>query len=204
MTTPTLNLRARNTRLALLKTFADAIKDALDQERADHLEALRTRYVEEGTKSFDVKLPNGVKVAAISLSIPKATTEVTDPEALLNWAVENAPTLVEEVAHPAVPEQIIPAQPAWTEQRVDPKRVTAFIEDHVKPVDASERGPVVDLATGTIVEGITFTPEDDPKSFSVRFTSDGRLDIVEAYRSGLLAELLPGTPLPVIGGGESQ
>jgi hypothetical protein len=193
-----MNLKDRNLRYALLKAFTEAIAAELDAEKATHKADLTARYDTEGVKSFDVKLPDGTKVAAISLAIPKASTEVTDTDALLKWAEANAPHLVEVTEHPAVAEHLVlvPAVEAWTEKVLDTKLVAELLT-HVKPVERTG-GPVVDTDTGQIVDGVTYTPEGPPKSFSVRYTDDGREDLGRAYRSGDLSFLVGGTPLPAI------
>lgn len=191
-----LKLKDRNLRIALLKAVTEDIAAQMDAEKDLHREELIGRYEDEGTKSFDVKLPNGAKVAAISLAIPKATTTVVDEEALLKWARENAPDLVSEVTIPGVAAHFVEAVPERTEFVVDAKRVTELLA-RVKPVD-SAGGEVVDPDTGSLVEGVTYTPGARPKSYTVRYEDDGREALALAYRAGELNDLLSGTPLPAI------
>lgn len=194
-----MSLRDKNLRIALLKAFVDAIEDELKRERETHRDELVTRYDDEGTKSFDVKLPDGVKVATISLSIPKASTEISDGDALMAWAKENAPELLTVVEHPGTPAVRVPAKPPWTEHQFNLREVNALI-DRLEPVDSANPGPVVDPDTGQIVDGVTHTPAAAPKSYSVRYTDTGRADLARAYRSGALGEVVAGTPLAIIGG----
>lgn len=190
----------RNLRVAVLKAIADAINTALDAERTEHLGMLVERYDDEGMKSFDVRLPaNGdgerVKVATISLAIPKDSIDVDEAD-LYAWALDNAGTLLKEELIPAQPEQIIPAQPEQRIRVLDRKRVTEFLKD-VKPGPA---GSVVHTDTGEIVDGLTHVPGARPKSFSVRFETDGRDELARAWRNGHLEHVLDATPLPALGG----
>lgn len=195
-----MSVRDKNLRFALLKAVADGINAELAAEREDHTFSLVEKYVDEGTKSFDVKLPSGVKVAAISLSVPKASTEVVDEEALLAYAKESAPWLLKTVAHPAVPEQYLPPTPAYDEEVLDRETLTEWIKT-VKPVDATG-GPVVDPDSGEVVAGVLHTPEGKPRSFSVRYATDGRDDLARAWRAGELEHLTADSILPALGDGQ--
>ena len=191
-----LTFRDLNLRIALLKAIADDIVQQMADERDGHRDLLVKKYAEDGVKSFDVRLPNGTKVSSISLAIPKDSTTVTDDAALIAWAKDNAPDLLREVTIPAVPEQVIPAQPERTEIHLDPKRVTELLE-RVKPIDSSG-GEVVDPDTAQVVDGITYEPGGQPRSFSVHYEKEGREALALAYRAGELSHLVAGTPLPAI------
>lgn len=195
-------LRDRNLRYALLKAVADWINDQLEDEKALHRADLVARYAEEGTKSFDVRLPNGPKVATISLTVPKPTTVVVDEDALMEWAHKYASWLLDTEVHPPVPEQVIPAQPGWVDYRLNPKRVTELL-DQVIPVNPAAPGPVAD-SNGLIVDGVEHKPAAEPRSFSTRYTDDGRAAIAEAYHAGQLSHLVAGTVLPAIEAGPGQ
>lgn len=191
-----MKLKDLNLRIALLKAISDAITEEVANARQAHRDELVERYVDEGTKSFDVRLPNGTKVGAISLTVPKAVTEVTDEELLLKWARENAPDLIEEVTIPGVAAHFVEAVPERTEFALNAKRITELL-DRVKPVE-SAGGEVVDPDTGSLVDGVTYTPGGTPKSFSVRYEEDGREALALAYRAGELSHLVGGTPLPAV------
>lgn len=193
-----MKLGDRNLRFALLNAVHLAIKAELDAERADHTADLRELYEDSGVKSMDVKLPGGSKVATISLSVPKASTDVVDEAALLEWATESAPWLVETIHHPEVPAYTVPAVPAYDEHRLDRE----YLAEWVKGVKPTGSGEVVDPDTGEVVPGITHTAEGAPKSFSVRYATDGRDDLARAWRDGELEHLTGGSVLPAIGGGE--
>jgi hypothetical protein len=196
-----MKLKDRNLRFALLKAVADGINTELAIERDSHTYDLVERYEDDGVKSMDVKLPSGTKVAAISLSVPKATTEVVDEQALVAYAKESAPWLLKDHHHPAVPEQVIPAQAAYTEQILDREALAEWIKT-VKPVEPSAGGPVVNPDSGEVVDGILHTPEGKPRSFSVRYATDGRDDLARAWRAGELEHLTADSILPALGDGQ--
>ncbi len=200
-----LTFRDRILRLSLFKALMEHLAAEYDGERQGLFAELRERYDDEGTKSWDYRLPkrtpNPPKIGSISLAIPKAKTEVTDDDALLAWAREHAPELVRVEHYPAVPRQVIPARKAWTEETLDRKRVTELLA-RVKPA-GDQAGPVVDTDTGVIVDGVTWTPEGEPKSFSIRFEPDGRDTLARAWRSGELEHLTAGSILPALPRGET-
>lgn len=179
------SLRDANLRVALLKAFAEWVETELNTVRAEHRDDLVARYQEEGTKSFDVKLPDGTKVGTISLSIPNDRVDITDQTALIAWATSNDPTLVKTVDHPAVP--------AHTTVELDPKRFSEFLAR----VKTGSDGSVIDPDTGAVVDGLTHKPGGPPKSYSVRYTDDGREHIGTALRAGHLSHLIAGTPLAI-------
>ncbi|KAJ1684798.1 hypothetical protein LUZ63_020069 [Rhynchospora breviuscula] len=183
--------------------LTEALADVLAAERADHLVDLVDRYDDEGTRSFDVRLPadeagERVKVATITLSVPKDRLDVTSEDDLLDWAEAAAPWLLKETRIPAVPQQVIPAQPERVETTLDRAQLEVFL----KAVKPGPNGSVVDPDTGQLVDGMTHTPGGAPRSFSVRYADDGREDLIRAWRRGDLEDVLSGTPLPQIGGGQ--
>ena len=183
----TLTLKDANTRFALLKAFADAIYAEMGANREDHTARLVERYTEEGTKAFDVRLPDGLTVGSISLTIPKPTTEVTNEGAFLDWCEENRPNAVVTVPRLAP----LPAVPSY--RTVDPKAQTLILKDS-RPADD---GNVVDL-NGCLIDGVTYTSGATPTSFSVRYAPDGREALALAYRRGELNPLAAGSALPAI------
>jgi hypothetical protein len=191
-----MNLRDQNTRFSLLKAFRDAIDAELSNEREEHTAELLRLYEESGIKSMDVKLPDGGKVATISLSIPKPTFKITDEQALLDWCQANMPTAVHVDVIPEQPEQVIPAVPEHEVYRLDQGMVDALLKG-AKPVDPSAGGLVVD-EDGTVVDGVEFVPAGAPKSFSVRYESTGREALAMAYRAGELDHLVAGSTLPAL------
>lgn len=191
-----LTLRDRNLRMTLLNTIADAVADAMKAERVSHLEGLVDLYEASGVKSMDVRLPNGVKVATISLTIPKDSIGVTDEAELIEWAKDNAPWLLKE-RHVAE----VPAQPAYTETVVDPKRLTEFLAS-VKPL-SPDSATVVDPSTGALVDGVAHQFGGAPKSFSVRYAPDGKENLTSSVAE--LADLVDDViALGPVGGGSGE
>lgn len=184
-----LTLRESNARFALLKAVSDAIQAEMAANRAEHTARLVEKYQSEGTKGFDIRLSTGEKVASISLTIPKATTTVTDSAAFMEWVADNYPDALRMV--PGTPAVVTPATPDRIE--VDPKAITTILAG-LRPADD---GALVDAA-GVVVDGVTFAPGGAPKSFSVRYETDGRDALALAYRRGQLNYLADGSALPAI------
>ena len=184
-----LSLRDANARFALLKAVSDAIQAEMADNRAEHTARLVERYTDEGTKGFDIRLDTGEKVASITLTIPKATTTVTDSAAFMEWVADNHPDALRMV--PGSPAVVTPATPDRIE--VDPKALTTILAG-VRPADD---GAVVD-ASGVLVDGVSYAAGGTPKSFSVRYEPDGRDALALAYRRGLLNLLAEGSALPAI------
>ena len=189
-----MSMRERNLRMVFLKAVADAVEAELRRMRDDHTATLLGEWREEGSKSWNVRLPGGTtKVATITLSEPKPSTAVTDPDAFLAWCEANVPGAVEEYETPPVP--AVEAVPARTVRRVSPKGQTAILA-RLKPVGEE----CVDPESGALVDGVTYKPAAEPKSFSVRYETDGRDALALAYRAGELDHLASGSVLPQIGG----
>jgi hypothetical protein len=192
-----VNIRDLNLRFAFLKAVADAIDAELKAERSAHTSTLLEKWRDEGTKSFNILLPgSGAKVGTITLTEPKPSTDVVDEAAFLAWCKENRPDAIAVEVIPAIPEQVIPAQPERRREYVDPKAQTAILAE----LKAADDGDVVDPETGTLVDGVEHKPAGEPRSFSVRYEKDGRADLALAYRRGQLDHLAAGTALPQIGG----
>jgi len=191
-----LSLKDANARFAFLKAVSDAIAAEMASNRAEHTARLVERYKDEGTKSFDIRL-GALKVANITLTVPKSTTTVTDMSAFAEWCADNAPDAL--VMVPGLPAIVVPAVAAYvippTSDRieVDPKWVTKILAT-TRPADD---GAVV-TSEGVLVDGVTYADGGDPKSFSVRYETDGRDALALAYRRGELNPLAEGTALPAI------
>lgn len=192
-----MSLREKNLRMAFLKAVADAVEAELRALRNDHVTDLVQAWRDEGSKSWNVRLPGTTtKVATITLPEPQPSTDVVDEAAFLAWCKANRPDAVDAEIIPAVPRQVIPAQPETRREVVNPKAQTEILAG-LKPADGGE---CVDPATGTLVDGVKYTPAAEPKSFSVRYEKDGREALALAYRRGELDSLTSGTALPQIGG----
>lgn len=186
-----MSLRESNLRLALTKAIADTIAEHLVEMRQEHFEALLEQYTENGIKQFSVKLPDGTKAATVTLSEQKAVYEVTDAAKFLDWARAKRPEAIETIQ--------VPAQEAYEYDQVN-KRAE---ERLLKSLDHQGDLPF-DAVTGEIVEGVTYRPAGRPKSFSIRFETDGRAKVLDAWRVGDLAEIAGTDVLPrITAGGES-
>jgi len=185
-----MNLRERNLQLALLKAVADAVQKAMAELREDHLVTLLDSYDNVGVKAFVVKLPGdpSLKVATITLAEQKEAYEVTDEKAFLKWSAANRPDSVETVITPTVRKR--------TFKQVNPRAQTAYLKE-LRPGDG---GIAFDPTNGEVVEGVTYRPAGRPKSFAVRYETEGRDRLIDAWRLGELADIVGSDVLPQIGG----
>jgi hypothetical protein len=178
-----VSLRDENLRLAVTKAVADVIYGAMAEMRDGHFDVLMAGYEEEGNKQFTVKLPDGTKIATITLVEQKEAFEVGDPVAFLEWMKEHRPDSIETVT-----------QPAWEYCQVTPRSQTAML----KRLDFNN-GVVFDRETGEVPDGVAHLPAGRPKGFQVRYEPKGREDAIEAWRSGTLDELMGATDVLRIG-----
>ena len=181
-----MSLRDDNLRLALTKAIADIIAESMVSLRAEHFNVLLEQYEEVGTKQFTVKLPDNTKVATITLAEQKETYEVVDEVAFLNWARQASPESVETITAPPVP--------ALEYEQVKPSARAALL----KRLDHSGYLPF-DPQTGEVPDGVEYRPAGRQKSFSVRYEPEGRAQVVDAWRTGALADLVGNDVLPQIG-----
>lgn len=180
-----MNLRDDNLRLALTKAIADVIAESMATMRADHFDVLMQHYEDSGTKSFTVKLPDGTKVASITLSEQKESYDVVDDAAFLDWAREHDPDMVRTISAPPVP--------ALEYQEVKPAAKAAFL----RRLQHSGSLPF-DPVTGEVPDGVEYKPAGRPKSFSVRYEPDGRAQVIDSWRTGQLTDLVGSDVLPRI------
>lgn len=181
-----MSLREDNLRLALTKAIADVIADAISQMRSDHFQVLLEQYEDVGTKQFTVKLPDNTKVATITLAEQKESYDVVDEAAFLDWVRQVSPESVETITAPPVP--------AMEFDQVKPSARTTLL----KRLEHSGYLPF-DPVTGEVPDGVEYTPAGRPKSFSVRYEPEGRAHVIDAWRTGQLAELVGDDVLPRIG-----
>lgn len=174
------SLKDANLLFALLKAIADTINGSVGELRGDHMKRLVEFYELTGSKSLDVKLDDGRKVATITLSISRDQVTVSDGEAFADWCEKNRPGTVKTEEIPAV-----------TRKYVDPKRVEGILADFLPVPGAKE----VTTEDGEIVPGVTFKAGGAPTSFSVKWAPDGQDFLVTGYRLGQFSELLEGSPL---------
>lgn len=171
-----MNLRDTNLRYAALKLIADAVKEAMEDEKAGHLEALRESSDESGARSWTVTI-GGAKIATLNLAQRSAGVKVTDEDALVAAIEQVHPDMVETRLKPWAAKQILGSI-----------------------VDVTDDGAVT--RDGEVLPGITATPPGDPYQ-SLRWEKDGGRELLtDAIRSGDLAALLSDTGLPLIGAPE--
>ena len=151
---------------AALKTLADAITDRLKNVKAQMQDALTTT----GASRVDATLPDGTKVATISMTSPKPAAVVTDPDAFLAWVRKNSPANV-------TTRIVAEVRPAYT---------TALLAE----MTAAGVAEVADRDTGVVedVPGVEIRATRS-RTHSVRPVDGGRQAIAEAWRSGALAHL---------------
>lgn len=183
-----MNLKDENASFALLKAVGDAIQGHIAETRVDHLATLLEHYDEDGSPKFTVRLPDGTKVATIILPEAKESFEVQNEVAFLEWVWENRPDLVEEVH--------VPPQVAMDYEQVS---VTGRAQ-LLKGLSAGPDGIAFDSQTGLVVEGVAYKPAGRPTSFSVRYETEGRERVIDAWRTGELQHLVGSDVLPQIGG----
>jgi hypothetical protein len=179
-----LSIKTDNLRIALIKAYADALGDFLKEARDEHLEQLLTRYEEEGTKSFDIRLPDNTKIGAITLPQGKPADKTVDEAALFEWAEENGGVDVETI-------------PAVAAREVKKVRAS-WLAAKIKTAIEGDGGELTDVETGEIIPGILRVPGKAPSSFTVTYAPGGREKIATAYVRGLLNDLAAGTVLPQI------
>jgi len=179
-----MSIKQENLRIALIKTFSDALADFMRDARGDHLEQLLEKYNDEGTKSFAVILPDGTKVGNITLPEGKPSDQTFDEAALFEWAGENG----------GIDTEIIPATEAREVKRVRP----SWLAEKIKTAIEGDDGELIDVETGEAIPGIKRVPGKAPSSFTITYAEAGREKIAMAYRRGLLNDLAAGSALPQI------
>jgi len=186
-----MSLRDQNLHMALMKAIADAVSGFMGDLREEHLDTLLRYYDDTGSKSLAVNLPDGTKIATITLPEGKEFFEVHDEVAFLEWVKANHPNLLEEV--------VVPPQPEMRFQRVEPAKAKKFLAglDH-------EGELPFDPATGEVPDGVTYKPVGRPKSFQVRYESEGRDRVIAAWQQGDLTQLFGSGMFPQIGVGDGS
>lgn len=179
-----MSIKTENLRIALIKTFADALMDYMKDARGEHLEQLLEKYQEEGTKSFAIVLPDGTRVGNITLPEGKPSDQTVDEAALFEWAE----------AQGGIDQEVIPA----TKKRIVKKVRASWLADKIKNAIEGDDGELIDVATGEVIPGVRRVPGKAPSSFTITYAKDGREKIATAYRRGLLNDLAAGSALPQI------
>lgn len=159
-------------RTAVLKTLADDIGGAITADK----ESLRESMTATGSEKTGARLPDGTKVASLSLAGGELAPRITDPAAFRAWV---------ERCHPGELETVIR---------------DSFMQAVLS--DAKKAGRALDRASGEVIPGVTFEPTTP--YIRVTFTKgdlDGRELIRRAWRDGVI-ELPAMLALPA--GGEAS
>jgi hypothetical protein len=122
-------------------------------------EAVKDGFAETGTTQAVPELPDGTKVATVSLAGGSTkSASVSEPNTLLNWVLEH---------HPGEIEQVI--RDSYLKKLLD---------------TAKAEGRAIDPLSGELVPGITV--QDSTPYVSVRLKPGGKEAIVAAFRAGEL------------------
>lgn len=182
--------RAAITREAALKALLDAIKEEYATARTEVQDLMTRHYKATGTTKLDAVLPDGTKVGSMTRSAGEAIAKVTDPEAFRVWVRDTYPT-----------EHTVTVVPAHTEVGVTP----TFQAQILAEATAAGVAQYIDPETSELhdVPGVTIVPGKAPThalTFARASKADarpGRERVGDAWRSGGLAEILPGlAPMP--------
>lgn len=157
-------------REAVLKALADRIGEEYKLVRAEvqaELDANR------GLQQVAAELPDGRRIAKISLTDPEPAAVVTDPDAYLAWVRDQHPGRDNIVRR-----MVTEVRPAFT---------TALLAE----LTAAGVPQWCDTETGEVhtVPGVQIRATRG-RSHSVRFEKGGRDLVAEAYRAGLLTDLV--------------
>ncbi|MFE5777117.1 hypothetical protein [Brachybacterium sp. NPDC056505] len=121
------NLRTLNFQYAALKRVADVVKDGMAYIKDQHLAALQADAEQTGGRQWAVDV-DGQKVATISLGGGKSKPVITDEDALLAWAQQNRPDMVE-------------TRPRLTEQ--GKRSLASIVEDYVDGTPVTSDGEAI-------------------------------------------------------------
>lgn len=153
-----MNLSHAALRTAVLKALADEIGNAQLAAKAE----ARDGFEETGTTQAPAVLPDGTKVATVSLAGGDGqTATVTDEGAFLAWVAR---------VHPGETETIV--RPSYRKKLLDAAKAS---------------GHAIDPVTGEAIPGITF--RDSSPYVSVRFRPGGADAIADAWAAGQLADV---------------
>ena len=181
-----MTIKDETLRTALLGAMANLVKDANEAQRKRILEDLLGIYKDTGNKSWTITLPNGDKVATITLNESPAEAVVTNSDALLLWCKSNRPDLVETLSHPMIP--------AWDEERLTPHAVATIAKEY----KLADTDYITD--DGEPVEGVAFKPAPDPSKFTLSYVAKDRgKSVAQAWRDGFIPLELDDANLPQLG-----
>ncbi|NUO42453.1 MAG: hypothetical protein HOV82_10480 [Streptomyces sp.] len=176
-----MNLKEAAMREAALKTLLDKVQDAYDDARKMTRSALEAADKESGVRKAVVTLPDGPDIATVSLSSGETAAKVVDDEAFTAWVREHFASEIERRFVTEVRE--------------------AFTKKLLAQMTAAGSTEWADPETGVIhdVPGVAIAPAR-ARTHSVRFKTDGRDQVMQAWRSGRLA----GVALPELTAGGAE
>jgi hypothetical protein len=166
-----MSLKDAAAREAYLKTLLDEIDTAYKATRAEVQQLLDEAAEETGTRQIGAALPDGRQIATVSISSGSAEAKVADEDTFMEWVRDTFPTEVERKFTTTVR--------------------TSFRSRVLKELTAIGGTDWPDPESGLIheVPGVHIAPAR-ARTHAVRFTKTGRADIAQAWRDGLLAEIV--------------
>lgn len=176
-----MSLKDAAAREAVLKTLLDVVDAEYKQARAEVQALLDTAAEETGTTQIAASLPNGTKVATVSLTGGTAEAKVTDEQAFTTWVRKNYDTEIEREFITRVRK--------------------AFADRVLKECTAAGVAQWADPETGELhdVPGVEIRAAR-ARTHSVRFAKDGRDQVAKAWQAGQLN----GVVLPQLTAGDQS
>ncbi|MFD7512262.1 hypothetical protein ACFV5N_23405 [Streptomyces sp. NPDC059853] len=181
-----MSLKDAALREAVVKLLSELVAGELKAVRAEVQSGLDTAATDSGTRQIAVSLPDGTRVATISLTEPSPEATVVDEAEFVAWAREQYP----DARDTRIVRDIRP----WKRAELLGQMTAAGVPE-VQVVD-EDTGEIT--ATHT-VPGVEIRPTR-ARSHSVRFAKTGRDDILAAWRGGQLGAAVPPALAPAEGG----
>ena len=167
-----MNLKDITLPAVVLKVLADEIGNRLTAVK----DAAKEGFAETGTTQAVPELPDGTKVATVSLAGGSTkSASVSEPNTLLEWVLQH---------HPGETETVI--RDSYLKKLLD---------------TAKAEGRAIDPLTGELVPGITV--RDSVPYVSVRMKPGGKDAIIAAWRAGQLTGIDLVAPEAIEGPGEA-
>ncbi|MCX4778117.1 hypothetical protein [Streptomyces sp. NBC_01264] len=155
---------------AYLKTLLDVIDASYKRQRLEVQKLLDEAARESGTQQIAASLPDGTKIATISLTKGRAEAKVTDEAAFKAWVMANYDTEIE--------------------RRFVAEVRGSFRSKLLSQMTAANKNEWADPETGVIhtVPGVAISPAR-ARGHSVRMTETGPAEVWAAWRTGQLANI---------------
>lgn len=170
-----MSLKDSSFQAVILTAVRDVVAEEVETARQDVKAELLAAFHDLGVKSVAVALPDGTPVATVTLNQPQPKP-IVDEHSQLEWVRENHPSEVTEVVRGSF---------------------KTALDKRLKVVGDQ----VIDTRTGEVVPWATVRPAGEPRSFTLRYTADGREAIAQAWREGRMS--IDGTARPELEGGTS-